>query len=282
MPGFKITLGNFTLSAAIAASFILHSPFAAAHARWDPAGIVKPRNADTNLKGDPCGAVPRTTTPATFAPGQTIEVTFQETANHPGHFRIAFSPANDQGFNSNILLDNIPDTMGPETPIPHLYRSVITLPMQTCDACSLQLIQVMTDSNTNYYSCSDIKLATGGTPTPTPTPTTTPTPTPTPTPAPAPTDIKEIAQNLLDDFFLADADKSNTLTLAEAELILPGLKQDQFTTLDKNGNGMLTTAELKATITPPVDTKASAASLEWTTLLMLVPFALRRMKKVVT
>ena len=280
MRGFKITLGNFTLNAAIAALFLSHTPLAAAHARWDPAGIVKPRNADANLKGDPCGAVPRTTTPATFAPGQTIEVTFQETVNHPGHFRIAFSPANDQGFNSNILLDSIPDTMGPETPTPHLYRSVITLPMQTCDACSLQLIQVMTDSNTNYYSCSDIKLATGSTPTP------TPAPIPTPTPVPASTDFKEIAQNLLDDFSLADFDKSSTLTLAEAQLILPGLKQDQFTYLDKDGNGMLTTAELKATITPPVDskteTKASAASLGWITLLMLVPIALRRMKKVVT
>lgn len=275
MQGFKITLGNFTLNAAIAALFLSHTPVAAAHARWDPAGIVKPRNADANLKGDPCGAVPRTTTPATFAPGQTIEVTFQETVNHPGHFRIAFSPANDQGFNSNILLDNIPDTMGPETPTPHLYRSVITLPMQPCDACSLQLIQVMTDSNTNYYSCSDIKLATGSSPTP------TPAPSPTPTPLPASTDIKEIAQNLLDDFLLADTDKSSTLTLDEAQLILPGLKLAQFSTLDKNSNGTLTTAELKATITPPVntETKASAASVDWTTLLMLVPFALRRIKK---
>ena len=185
--------------------------------------------------------------------------------------------------------------MGPETPIPHLYHSLITLPMQTCDACSLQLIQVMTDSNTNYYSCSDIKLATGSTPTP------TPAPTPTPTPAPTSTDIKQIAQNLLDDFFLADADKSNTLTLAEAQLILPGLKLDQFTYLDKDANGTLTTAELTATITPPVVTppvvtppavtppvdskaepKASAASLGWISLLMLLPFALRRIKNVVT
>ena len=279
MRGFKITLGGFTLSAAIAALFFLHAPLAAAHARWDLNGVVKPRTNSTGLKTDPCGGAVRTTTPKTFAPGQTLEVTFEETVNHLSHFRIAFSAAGDAGFNNKVLLDNIPDNLGAETPLPHLFRATITLPTQTCNACTLQLIQMMTDNPdfpSNYYSCSDIKLVTGN--------GTTPTPTPTPTPSPpAPTDPKEIAQNLLDDFAVADADKNSALSLAEAQMILPGLKLDQFSTLDGNHNGTLTTAELKAIITLSVDSKTepktAAASMEWIILLMFLPFALWRLRE---
>jgi len=292
MRGLKTTMGDVTLSAAaVAALLFLHAPLVEAHARWDLNGVVKPRTNSTGLKTDPCGGAVRTTTPATFAAGQTLEVTFEETVNHPGHFRIAFSPAGDVGFNTSVLLDNIPDTMGLETPLPHLFRTTITLPTKPCDACTLQLIQVMTDSNSNYYSCSDIKLVTGS----------VITPTPTPIPTPAPTDPKLIAQNLLDDFAVADADKSGTLTLAEAQMILPGLALDIFTGLDSNHDGTLSKDELNAVINPPAttptptptptnntssgtsDTKpqpsAAAASMEWTALLAMLPFALRRRRK---
>lgn len=274
MRGPGKTLGGMTLGAAIAALLFLHPMPATAHARWDLNGIVKPRTTATGLKADPCGVAARSTAPATFAPGQTIEVTFEETINHPGHYRIAFSPANDQGFNTNVLLNNIPDNMGAETPMPHLFHAVITLPMQACDACTLQLIQVMSDTNSNYYSCSDIKLVAGnsgngssggGTATP-----------------PVPTDPKEIAQNLLEDFSAADADQNNVLTLTEAQTILPGLKLDLFSALDANHNGTLTTTELNAIIpssalTPAPKAKATAAAgVEWVTLLALLPFALLR------
>ena len=276
MYGVKTALGGFTLSAALAALIFLYAPLAAAHARWDLNGVVKPRNTSTGLKTDPCGAA-RTTTPATFAPGQTLEVSFEETINHASHFRIAFSPLGDLNFNNHVLLDNIPDNLGSETPLPHLFRAVITLPAQTCDACTLQLIQVMTDNPaapSNYYSCADIKLATGGT---TPTPTPTSTPLPTPTPPPVLTDLKQIAQNLLDDFAVADADKSNTLTLDEAQSILPGLASATFNKLGANDNGTVSKAELNAVINPPALTNtSSAASLEWTALLGLLTFALQR------
>jgi len=304
MQGLKITSGSFTLSALVAALCFLHSPLAAAHARWDINGIVKPRDTSlqANLKTAPCGTnigsnivdtgapYVRTNTPVTFTPGERIEVTFQETINHPGHFRIAFSPANDADFNTNVLLDNIPDTMGTETPLPHLFRATITLPNKSCDACTLQLIQVMTDSNTNYYSCSDIKLASGGgttpTPTPTPTPTTTPAPSPTPTTTPAPTptplpalsDPKQIAQILLEDFAVADTDKSNSITLAEAQAVLPRLALEIFSNLDSNHNGSLSKEELEAVVNP-AQPKAKAASMEWITLLTLLPFALRRLRR---
>ncbi|MBI3776692.1 MAG: lytic polysaccharide monooxygenase [Gammaproteobacteria bacterium] len=293
MQRLKTTMGGFTLSAAVAALLFLHAPLATAHARWDLNGVVKPRTTATGLKSDPCGGAARTTAPVTFAPGQTLEVTFEETVQHLSHFRIAFSQAGDAGFDSNVLLDNIVDNLGPETPLNHLFRATITLPMLTCDACTLQLIQVMVDNPaapSNYYSCSDIKLVNGGgtTPTPTPIPTITPTPVPTatpvpmptPTPLPALTDLKQIAQNLLEDFVIADTDKSNSLTLSEAQMVLPGLALDSFSNLDSNLNGMLSKEELNAAINPSAknQTKA-AASMEWITLLGLLPFALRRVRK---
>src|SRR5690349_15823410 len=44
-----------------------------------------------------CGVLngTRTDRVTTYQPGQTITVTWQETINHPGHFRIAFQPNGD-------------------------------------------------------------------------------------------------------------------------------------------------------------------------------------------
>lgn len=291
----KVTMRGFIFSTVMITLFFLCSPLASAHARWDPNGIVKPRDPSdlANLKSQPCGTNVRTATPATFTPGQVLEVTFQETVQHLSYFRIAFSPAGDTGFDNNVLSDKISDDQGTLTATPHLFRTTITLPMQTCDACTLQLIQVMVDnpnSPSNYYSCSDIKLVNGGgttpTPTPVPTPMPTPVPTSTPTPSPALTNLKLIAQNLLDDFSVADIDKNSLLSLAEAQTILPGLALNIFTTLDSNLNGTLSKEELNLVINPPAanptptsTTKSSAASTEWITLLALLPFALRRLRK---
>lgn len=130
------------------------------HARFKLDGMLKPRTTDTGLKTAPCGGAARTTAPVTLAPGQKMTVEWEETIDHPGFFRISFSPADDLGFEANVLLDNIADTQN-DGLVPHFYRADVTLPNQTCTACTLQLIQVMTENPlapTNYYSCSDIQL----------------------------------------------------------------------------------------------------------------------------
>lgn len=125
------------------------------HARWKLDGPTPPRNESNGLKSEPCGNVARTNVPVTFQPGETIEVEWEETINHPGYFRISFSPQADEGFAQNVLLDNIP-----EVPAIKFYSATITLPNITCDDCTLQLIQVMTDRPNDpfYYSCADIRL----------------------------------------------------------------------------------------------------------------------------
>ena len=81
--------------------------WAFAHARLTS---PTPRNTAANKTG-PCG-VARTANATNFMPGQTITVTWAETVNHPGYYRIAFSPSADMGFDANVLLNNIPNPAG--------------------------------------------------------------------------------------------------------------------------------------------------------------------------
>ena len=137
---------------------MLYTEMARAHARFAVDGITPPRSDSDGIKTGPCGNIPRSLNPATFTAGQQITVEWEETINHPGNFRIAFSPANDQGFDDNVLYqvnDNQDDAN-----LPHYYSATITLPNQACEGCTLQLIQYMTERTppTLYYSCADIRL----------------------------------------------------------------------------------------------------------------------------
>jgi hypothetical protein len=133
------------------------------------------------MKVGPCGrlAGTRTTNVTTFAPGTSITVIFDEIISHPGWYRIAFDPAGDAALGppvydgvrwSNpagvqVLADLLPDP-------PSGIRSEVqvTLPDLECDACTLQLVQVMTDKppfdggDDFYYQCADLRLVRGAPP----------------------------------------------------------------------------------------------------------------------
>lgn len=162
-----LTLG-LTLTGMITAGLIATSS-ASAHARFNPSKPLKPRNVSSGLKSGPCGGVAASTERTTFAPGQQVTVEWEETINHPGWFRIAFSPSNDLGFDANVLKDDIIDTQtGPvdynDPGTYHQYSTTITLPQTTCETCTLQLIQYMTENDppSKYYSCADIRIVEGG------------------------------------------------------------------------------------------------------------------------
>lgn len=125
---------------------------AQAHAFWvDP----PPRQAAA-LKTGPCGGIARTGTAVTYQAGSTVQLTWTETISHPGWYRIAFSPGADNDFDSHILVDHIANPTGLQ---PSNVLDV-TLPSTPCEACTLQLIQVMTETTpySSYYSCADIRL----------------------------------------------------------------------------------------------------------------------------
>jgi MYXO-CTERM domain-containing protein len=149
------------------ASLVLFAREARAHL-----DLLSPTPRTTSLKSGPCGAGPndpRGPTVATFKPGETITVTWNEYVDHPGHYRVAFDADGQDGFfdpkdfndvsgGPGVLVDGIADKQGGD------YSIDVQLPNIECDNCVLQVIQMMTDKppygdgNDLYYQCADIAL----------------------------------------------------------------------------------------------------------------------------
>ncbi|HEY0136769.1 MAG TPA: SCE4755 family polysaccharide monooxygenase-like protein [Nannocystis sp.] len=135
--------------------------------------VTSPVSRGTQQKEGPCGGGAGDTRGEvvhSFRPGQTIVVEWDETVDHPGHFRISFDADGQDDFvdpasftdldgNAAILIDGIADGHGGS------YRQEVTLPAVECDRCTLQVVQVMTDKppygdgNDLYYQCVDLVLS---------------------------------------------------------------------------------------------------------------------------
>jgi hypothetical protein len=159
------------LAAALAASLLAAAPPARAHVR-----LVSPvsRYGD-EMKVGPCGRLggARTDLVTTVRPGQGLEVVFDEIIDHPGYYRIAFDPAGDDDLappvwngasfvnppNVTVLADHLPDTVLTHGDV------TVQLPDLECDACTLQVIEVMTDKppydglDDFYFQCADLVLS---------------------------------------------------------------------------------------------------------------------------
>lgn len=135
---------------------MLFATLAPAHARLT---YPTPRNTSSGIKIGPCG-VAKTNTPTVFTAGQQVTVSWTETVQHPGYYRIAYSPgspAPDNDFDQHVLKTNITNPTG----LTASQSTMITLPNITCTNCTLQLIQVMTEDPANpspYFSCADFAL----------------------------------------------------------------------------------------------------------------------------
>jgi uncharacterized protein (TIGR03382 family) len=124
-------------------------------------------------KSGPCGKGAldaRTSRVTTYTAGDTIEVVWDETINHPGHYRISFDvdgqdfyvprSFTDADGGLNVLVDNIPDAPRPN----QRYTLRVRLPDTPCTNCTLQVIQMMTDKppygdgNDLYFQCADLVL----------------------------------------------------------------------------------------------------------------------------
>lgn len=150
------------------ATFLSLTFLISGHFRISDNQLIKPRSAADNLKVGPCGnAAPKTDPndiPTLFA-GDTVTISWEETINHPGWYRIAFSPDGQNGFDDNVIADNITDTQNGQVnrndpTTYHRYSRSFTVPDTECSQCAIQMIQVMTDRNppTNYYSCADVRI----------------------------------------------------------------------------------------------------------------------------
>lgn len=159
-PALTLTLA--TLVAAPAAAHIqMSTPMARnTQQKTGPCGVAEGQD----MKGDPV---------ATYQGGETITVVWEETVNHPAHYRISLDLDGQDDFvdpgamdelysNDAVLLDGIEDKAG------GMYMAEVELPDVDCDTCTLQLIQVMYDKppygdgNDMYYQCADIVIEGSG------------------------------------------------------------------------------------------------------------------------
>lgn len=122
---------------------------AQAHSRWvDPPA----RSLADGLTTGPCGEVAPTGTPTELQAGSTVDLQWIITQPHGGSFRVAIGSIDDLGFDDAVLLEL------PEDGLPQDVTQAVELPACTCDACTLQLLQLTASGNGGYYSCADIRL----------------------------------------------------------------------------------------------------------------------------
>jgi uncharacterized protein (TIGR03382 family) len=143
------------------ASLLLASGTAYAHIQ-----LVSPAARMIEQKAPPCGqsGAQRGTNVTTFQPGETVTIAWDETVDHPGHYRIAFDDDGDDVFQNpnnpddnfaSTLMEPIADKVGGR------YAVDIVLPTTPCNNCTIQLVQVMTTQvpyNSFYYQCADIVI----------------------------------------------------------------------------------------------------------------------------
>lgn len=112
-------------------------------------------------KSAPCGGEPAGARRTVLTAGSRVTVRWREYIEHPGFFRIRYSPAKDRGWVT--LADRIPDRVVPAGAADVRYARRVTLPAAPARSATLQVIQVMTDSTpaSFYYSCADVRLVRG-------------------------------------------------------------------------------------------------------------------------
>jgi len=188
---------HLRVSACLLVLLGVSSDTALAHFAVDFADTHVSRNGPGEIKSAPCGRPDgeRGEHVYTYAPGQTITVSWVEYVAHPGYFRIAFDNDGDDDFrnpasiapasrscaegepncgdgdfhnNATVLIDDFGRHEVAENG--KAYSAEVTLPDVECDNCTLQIIQLMTeaskapyepaaeDADDIYYQCVDLKL----------------------------------------------------------------------------------------------------------------------------
>ena len=161
------------LATAVLGSLLFISAPALAHIDLiDPA----PRSHSA-LKAAPCGPLDNTRSgkPTYFMPGQQVTLKWNETINHPAHYRVMLD-MNGSSFTDPSSFTDVCDPAVPTMPMciadnladkaGGAYTYTFTLPNVECANCTIQLIQVMTDKppygdgNDVYHACADIVIST--------------------------------------------------------------------------------------------------------------------------
>lgn len=135
------------------------------------------RDPNSNVKRGPCGqeANGRTSKVSVFEPGQTLDVTWEETTNHRSYYRVAFDVDGDDAFPTFAGTGRGAQGIDPSGPCPvdgqvilaydmddrsgGTHTLSVRLPDVECESCTLQVVQFMYDTARPYYfQCADIAL----------------------------------------------------------------------------------------------------------------------------
>jgi hypothetical protein len=183
---------SYTLVAlASAVPLLLAAGTASAHLNLvSPPPRLEGQAGGNQLKTKPCGQMTnmRTDKVTTFTPGQKVDIKIKEYVDHPGYFAVAFDPDGDDNFPfPRANMDDVDAaTDDPKALFPisntvlgirtdkekecytenaqHECTISVTIPNMTCQNCTLQVTQFMTDKlgdgndNEYYYQCADIKI----------------------------------------------------------------------------------------------------------------------------
>ena len=140
-----------------------------------------PLTSDDNAKSGPCGCYfgagpedpnddgtaskcPANYTTTELVAGSQLKVSWKETVNHDGMFRIAIAPKPVDGvvkadLDANVLYEKADGN----TVAGNTITATITVPDEPCAGCTLQLRQFMMGaSNPYYWSCAAIKIVPAG------------------------------------------------------------------------------------------------------------------------
>lgn len=127
----------------------------------------KPLSTDDNAKTAPCGCtfgegVSQCAPDYMIAPydlGETISITWNETIDHTGEFRVAFvakppEEVTDEEFAASEIQVTVPDEQAGG-----LRTAELTLPNTACENCTIQVRQFMEGApSPYYYTCAAIRI----------------------------------------------------------------------------------------------------------------------------
>lgn len=192
---------NLRASACLLVALGMCAVGAHAHFSVDMSDTHVSRYGPGEIKSAPCGRPDgaRGGNVYTYSPGEKVNVSWVEYVGHPGYYRIAFDKDGEDGFrnpasiapagrscaagepncgdgdfynNDTVLIDDY--GRHDDTPHGKRYSVDVQLPDVECEHCTLQIIQVMTesakapydpaaeDADDLYYQCVDMRLRRAG------------------------------------------------------------------------------------------------------------------------
>jgi MYXO-CTERM domain-containing protein len=190
------SFNSFSVSAAAGALLMASPAFAhidlidpPARAHGTAAAGDTDVDVNTNQKTGPCGQVTNGRTAdriTTYAPGATINVLVREETNHDSYIRVALDLDGDDDFaerrpvapetsfppETQEEAQAAEDALDNDSDVLAVFREnqnggdiniQVTLPNETSDNATLQVIQLMYDTGqVYYYQCADLIIADGG------------------------------------------------------------------------------------------------------------------------